>query len=113
MHTLGVHSSWHLLSLTLTVSLTLPARSQGPPASPVFKPSARSIMTWVPPYQTARSEARIRGANPSPGPADVLTHVGLQFWVPTAEGPVHRVTHYDRLTDELIAGWRDWCHAQG
>src|SRR4051794_18360886 len=75
----------------------------------VFKPYSRAIITWVPPYGTARTKTRVR----EEAGADSLTHIGLQFWTPSPEGGVRRVSHYDKLPDSLIADWRDWCHAHG
>src|SRR5436305_902196 len=70
----------------------------------------RNIITWVPPYGTARTKAALLSKDER---AAALTHVALQFWAPTAEGGVHRVTTYDKLTDDLIAEWREWAHKEG
>jgi hypothetical protein len=70
----------------------------------------RHIITWVPPYGTARTKAAL---TTHPEPASALTHLALQFWAPTAEGSVRRVTTYDKLPDDLVAEWRDWAHQHG
>ncbi len=77
------------------------------------KPYRRAVITWVPPYGTAKVKAALRTPAGGVEPGSVLTHVALQFWAPDAAGLASRVTKYDKLTDELIADWRDWCHARG
>jgi hypothetical protein len=78
-----------------------------------FKKYSRAVITWVPPYQTKTSKVRLQEQTAEHDPGAVLTHVGLQFWSPSLDGGVRRVTHYDKLTDALIEEWRDWCHTRG
>lgn len=93
--------------------LLFPAMGQAEESAPVFTPYRHPVMTWVPPYGLARSKARLRGPDAGPLPAQALTHVALQFWVPTSEGGARVTTRFDPITDEVIGEWRDWCHAQG
>jgi hypothetical protein len=105
-----------LLAPVLLLALAALGRAAEPAAeteSVSFRPYTRPVMTWVPPYQTRTSKTRLREATAERDPAAALTHVGLQFWTPGADGTVRRVKHYDKLTDDLIAEWRDWCHRRG
>ena len=84
------------------------APAQSAPAR--FRPYARPVTTWVPPYGIARAKARL--TDPAIGMGDALTHLALQFWVPTAEGDVVLVKHPD-VTDAAVSELRDWAHANG
>src|SRR4051812_29150732 len=48
-----------------------------------FRPYQRPVTTWVAPYAVAKSFERLKT---TPGVADALTHLGLQFWTPTRDG---------------------------
>ena len=70
------------------------------------------VTTWVAPYAVAASQARLAGTFGDVSAGDALTHLDLQFWVPTPDGTVARVA--DRqVTDDAITGLRDWGHAHG
>src|SRR5687767_7771869 len=102
-----------ILGLLLCGGLSARTQEAAPAgAAPTFK-AGRPVITWIPPYATGNTKARLRDQPPDRDPASALTHLALQFWVPTAAGEVRRATYYDRLTDELIAEWRAWCHARG
>ena len=65
------------------------------------------ITAWVSPYAVAASLARLRSGV---GMASTLTHLSLQFWVPTAEGGVARAA-FPETTDANVATLRNWAHA--
>jgi hypothetical protein len=44
---------------------------------------------------------------------DVLTHLGLQFWVPTRDGGIARAGRTNETSDTAIAGFRDWGRTNG
>jgi hypothetical protein len=73
----------------------------------------RMVKTWVPPYAIVSSEARLAERYDGVGPADALTHLGLQFWVPTASGGLERSSRYGVISDGTIARLRGFGHAHG
>jgi hypothetical protein len=75
-------------------------------------PSARIVMTWVPPYAIEKCRARLQEDFDSVGPKDGLTHLGLQFWVPTPEGGLAKAPKY-AISDAVIGQFRDWAHQHG
>ena len=103
--------------LCLALGTVAAAAADGPAGSaarppggrPAFRPYARPVTTWVPPYAVERSKARLTG---EAGVKEALTHLGLQFWVPTGSGGVERVKHRE-VTDAAVAELRDWGHANG
>ncbi|MBC8109163.1 MAG: hypothetical protein H7Z14_21430 [Anaerolineae bacterium] len=66
-------------------------------------------MTWVPPYAADKAKANLTS---DLGMADALTHVGLQFWIPTKAGGIERAP-FPEATDAAIIELRDWGHANG
>jgi hypothetical protein len=70
-------------------------------------------MTWVPPYGVTKARVRLTPGEGGFDPAEALTHVALQFWVPLRDGGVKLVGSYDPINDAVVTGWRDWCHARG
>ncbi len=87
-----------------------------PKASPrravAFRAYRRPVMTWVPPYAVAASLSRLKDRRDGAGPGDALTHLALQFWVPTPDGAA-RLVGMEEATPAAIAGLRDWAHAHG
>lgn len=79
----------------------------------VLNPAKRFVMTWVPPYAVAQCQARLAESYEGTGMKDALTHLGLQFWVPTPEGGVSRVGRTNETGDAAIIGLRDWGRAHG
>jgi hypothetical protein len=77
-----------------------------------FRPYRRPVTTWVPPYAVAASQARLAESFGEVPAGEGLTHVGLQFWVPTLEGGVQRVGNR-QVTDAAITELRDWGHSRG
>jgi hypothetical protein len=76
-------------------------------------PSARTVMTWVPPYAVDNCRARLDETVDGIGPKTVLTHLALQFWQPTREGGLEIVPEYKDITDARIIEFRDWARAHG
>lgn len=72
--------------------------------------SRRFVMTWVPPYAVKQSQARLSETYGGVGMGDALTHLALQFWVPTREGGLARAGRTNETTDAAIAALRDWGH---
>jgi hypothetical protein len=50
--------------------------------------SANEVMSWVPPYGIGPSKNILNGTYGKYKAKDGLTHIGLQFWYPTASGGV-------------------------
>ena len=65
-------------------------------------------MTWVPPYATAACQARLKQSFDGIGMKDGLTHLGLQFWQPTAEGGLRLVDDFDAVDDSTVSAFRKW-----
>lgn len=95
--------------------LALFARGQGAdvPQRPPLQAVQRMVMTWVPPYGVAQSRARMEESFGGVGMKDAITHLGLQFFMPTPEGGVRRVTEMGDVGDGTGAMLRDWGHAHG
>jgi len=69
------------------------------------------IMTWVPPYAIEKCRARLEENFDNVGPKDGLTHLALQFWVPTRSGGVEKTPKFGEISDATILHFRDWAHA--
>jgi hypothetical protein len=76
-------------------------------------PSNRLVMTWVPPYAVKQCQARLSETHEGVGMGDALTHLALQFWVPTREGGLARAGRTNETTDGAIAALRDWGRTNG
>ncbi len=85
------------------------------PDGPVgsFPEYKRPVMTWVPPYAVAKGKARLIESYAGAGMRDALTHLGLQFWVPTGDGGLVRAGKKNDTSDAAIRDLRDWGHANG
>lgn len=70
-------------------------------------------MTWVPPYAVKECQARLSETYDGVGMGDALTHLALQFWIPTNEGGLARAGRTNETTDAAIAALRDWGHTNG
>lgn len=73
------------------------------------KPYAHRVMIWVPPYAVAASQTALN----TPGVADAVTHLALQFWVPTTDGLAALDAKEQEVTDKAVTDLRDWGHAHG
>ena len=76
-------------------------------------PPPRMVMTWVPPYAIDKCRARLHEDVEGLGPKDALTHLALQFWIPTREGGVEKTPRYGAINDSTIIEFRDWAHQHG
>jgi spore germination protein YaaH len=70
-------------------------------------------MTWVPPYAVTTCQARLSETYGGAGMADALTHLALQFWVPTRQGGLARAGRTNATTDAAIAALKDWGRTNG
>lgn len=82
-------------------------------STPSSSDSPRLVMTWVPPYAVKKCRARLSDTYEGVGMGDALTHLALQFWVPTREGGLARAGRTNETTDGAIAALRDWGRTNG
>jgi len=75
--------------------------------------SRRLVMTWVPPYAVKKCQTRLSETHEGVGMGDALTHLALQFWIPTREGGLSRAGRTNETTDAAIAALRDWGRTNG
>lgn len=70
------------------------------------------VMTWVPPYQPhiGKSWDNLNADFGGVGMKDGLTHLALQFWLPTLEGGLEKDTKYELedISDSVIAKFVKW-----
>lgn len=98
------------LASSILLTLAAPARGAEPSGSSAqFRSYRRPVMTWVPPYDLVKARDRMKD---TPGMADSLTHLGLQFWCPTKTGGVEFAPFPD-VTDAAVVELRDFGHAHG
>src|SRR3954470_17523884 len=76
-------------------------------------PRPRMVMTWVPPYAIDKCRARLHEDIGGLGPKDALTHLALQFWIPTRAGGIEKTPRYGAISDATIVEFRDWAHQHG
>ena len=72
------------------------------------------VIGWVPPYAISQCQAAVTADFGAFDAKDGLTRVGLQFWVPRADGTLKYADHewyVPRDTD--VAWWRNWGAANG
>ena len=74
------------------------------------------IMSWVPPYSFDATMTSAEADLGACSPKDVLTRVGLQWWIPNPDGTID----YQNLgagwgdpNDADVAWWRNWATANG
>ena len=79
----------------------------------VASAAERIVMTWVPAYGIAASEAQLDALYGGAGPGNALTRLGLQFWLPTAAGGLARDDSSGAITNAKIQDFVDWGHAHG
>jgi hypothetical protein len=75
--------------------------------------TAAQVMAWVPPYAIDASFTGFTADFGGVSPSDVLTHVGMQFWVPSTEGQIKYDPNYPAITDEAIGNFREVCTEKG
>ncbi len=76
-------------------------------------PRPRMVMTWVPPYDIATSRHQLQALYGNEGPRRAITHLGLQFWVPSPDGGLARSTRYGTITNAIIRDFVRWGHNNG
>src|SRR5687768_7405946 len=76
---------------------------------PEFRAYKKPVTTWVPPYAVAKCKAQLDAV---PAMGDALTHLALQFWLPTTDGGVELLKGRE-ASDAVVAELRDWGHARG
>src|SRR5215207_9809734 len=103
----------HIVSISLFICLLLVVgcATSAEPTQPPNKFGAykRPVMTWVPPYAVSKAKEKLTS---DLGMADAITHLGLQFWMPTKTGGVE-FAPFPEATDASVIELRDWCHAHG
>jgi hypothetical protein len=72
----------------------------------------RKVITWVAPYAIAPSLTRLKALYGGVGARNSITHLALQFWVPTQAGGIARSTQ-GAITDQTIKTFAAWGHANG
>lgn len=78
----------------------------------MFAPA--EVMTWVPPYAIPQCKAAVQADFGKCDVKDGLTRVGLQFWVPRADGTIKYADHeWYTPNDADVAWWRNWCNSNG
>jgi hypothetical protein len=80
-----------------------------PSTAPTFRAYQHPVTTWVAPYAVAESKAKLFN---QPGVKAALTHLALQFWVPTDSGRIELVKKHG-ATESAVVELRDWAHANG
>ena len=95
------------LAPALLASLLMISTTEAEPAS------ARLAMTWVPPYAIDKCRSRLDENVDGLGPKDGLTHLALQFWLPTRAGGLEKTSQYGAISDTTVIGFRDWAHGHG
>ena len=71
-------------------------------------------MTWVPPYALGGSLERLEESYGEVGAKDGLTHLGLQFWVPSMDGGITLVSKFrEKLDDDAVIKFRKWGNQNG
>ena len=69
------------------------------------------VMTWVPPYATAKCKERLDESFKGVGMKNGLTHLGLQFWRPTKKGKIELVDNFKPIDDSTVINFRKWGNA--
>src|SRR4051794_15671925 len=82
-----------LLIFPVATTLCAAAAAADRPASaPAFRTYQHPVTTWVAPYAVEKSKVVLVE---QPGIPDALTHLALQFWVPTESGGVELVKKHE------------------
>ena len=61
------------------------------------------VMSWVPPYAIEECRKNLDESFGGVGVKNGLTHLGLQFWVPTEEGGIKFVDRFKKIDDTMVA----------
>tara|TARA_B100000959_G_C14952589_1_gene612472 strand:+ start:1009 stop:2073 length:1065 start_codon:yes stop_codon:yes gene_type:complete len=71
------------------------------------------VMSWVPPYATEACRKNLDLSFDGVGVKDGLTHLGLQFWVPTEDGRLRFVDRFKTIDDATVSSFQKWGEANG
>ncbi len=82
-----------------------------PAVAALARPAPRRVMSWVPSYATEESLAALKQMHAAVGPANSLTHLGLQFWWPKADGTGVRYSTDGEVNDGTVKNFIAWAHA--
>jgi hypothetical protein len=114
-----------LVSLVMAIVMSAPETVPDPSqlaqtvqrrAAPVAAPAAskpRRVMSWVPPYETAKTLNALKTLQGGAGPRHALTHLGLQFWTPTTSGAGLRYSAEGNAGDATVQRFVYWAHHNG
>ena len=83
------------------------------PRAPQPSPPGRPVITWVAAYGIEKTKARLDESFGGHGLQNAITHLALQFWVPTPEGGIGKTAKYGEISDETISFFSRWGHAHG
>ncbi len=70
-------------------------------------------MTWVPPYGISTSMTQLQAMHGAVGAKNSITHLALQFWVPTANGQGVQYSLDGNPSDSAVQQFVTWAHANG
>jgi hypothetical protein len=71
------------------------------------------VMSWVPPYAVEACRKSLDQSFDGIVLKEGLTHLGLQFWVPTEDGGVKFVDRFKPIGDATVSSFRKWGEANG
>nr|7Z65_A Chain A, Chitinase, GH18 family [Chitinivibrio alkaliphilus ACht1] len=75
------------------------------------------VISWIPPYNVPVSFENLEKSFDGYGPADGLSHIAPQFWVPDGNGGISYVTRddysMDYMNDDSVKVIRDWGNQYG
>ena len=101
-------TSWFFLLAVKLLVISLPLFSLGTENARKHQAKIKHVMTWVPPYATAKCKERLDESFKAVGMKDGLTHLGLQFWRPTKKGQIELVDNYKPIDDSTVINFRKW-----
>lgn len=104
-------TSWFFLLAVKLLVVSLPLYSLGTENGIKQHAKITRVMTWVPPYATAKCKDRLDESFKGVGMKDGLTHLGLQFWRPTKKGQIELVDNFKPIDDSTINNFRKWGNA--
>ena len=104
-------TSWFFLLVVKLIMLSLPLFSLDTENAIKQEAKIARVMTWVPPYATAKCKERLEESFKGVGMKNGLTHLGLQFWRPTKKGKIELVDNFKPIDDSTVINFRKWGNA--
>ena len=98
----------HRKLLLLPLLCFLPACTYSPGV-----PQKHRVMTWVPPYAIKECSQRLGESYNGIGMRHGITHLGLQFWNPTATGGIKYASRFGKITDATVRNFQRWGKTHG